>query len=185
MRLLAFVIVLNGCGQSSVKTAVSPSAVQYITTSEASALLAFVPVTEGYQLVRCNSLTDLTDKNSRCRVISQVLTIEQLVEVRNKLKAELTNSSRYRSWLLPTLLATASIVVSKAVLRDLIKVVPITFGVGIVLSYGQKQLLRIVQFHDEKRVIIEELQDMSSEHRSSTSLTIIEEVLLSYLRPGV
>lgn len=185
MRLLAFVIVLNGCGQSSVRTATAPATVQYITSSEASALLAFVPVTGGYQLVRCNSLNDFLDEDSRCQTISQVLTVERLTEVKDRLEAELTDSSRYRSWFLPTLLAVASIVVSKAVLRDLIKVVPITFAVGIVLSYGQKQLLRIVQFHDEKRVIVEELQDMNNEHRSSTSLTIIEEVLLSYLRPGV
>ena len=181
MRLLAFVIVLNSCGQSSVR---EPAILQYITASEKSALLAFVPVAEGYQLVHCNSLDDLVDI-SRCRTVSQQLTIEQLTEVRNKIEAELATSSGYRSWLLPTLLAVASVVVSKAVVRDLIKVVPITFAVGLVLSYGQKRLLQIVQFHEEKRVIVEELQDMNSEHRSPTSLTIVEEVLLSYLRPEV
>ena len=174
------VVLLNSCGQSSIRELTT---IQYITASEKSALLAFVPVTEGYQLVHCNSLGDLLDDTSRCRIVSQQLTIEQLTEVRNKIEAELATSSGYHRWLLPTLLAVASAIVSKAVVRDLIKVVPITFVVGIVLSYGQKRLLQIVQFHEEKRVIVEELQDMNSEHRSSTSLTIVEEVLLSYLRP--
>lgn len=174
------VILLSSCGNPSTK---EPATIQYITASEQSALLAFVPVAEGYQLVHCNSLDDLADKASRCRTVSQQLTIEQLTEVRNKIEAELATSSGYRSWLLPTVLAVASAIVSKAVVRDLIKVVPITFAVGIVLSYGQKRLLQIVQFHEEKRVIVEELQDLDSEHRSSTSLTIVEEVLLSYLRP--
>ena len=83
MRLLAFVIVLNSCGQSSVR---EPAILQYITASEKSALLAFVPVAEGYQLVHCNSLDDLVDI-SRCRTVSQQLTIEQLTEVRNKIEA--------------------------------------------------------------------------------------------------
>ena len=173
-----FVIMLNGCGQS-------PATIQYITASEQSALLAFVSITDGYKLVHCNSFDDLANGATNCREIVPHLTLEQLAEVKDKLEAELTTSSKYRNWLLPTLFAVASVVVSKAVVRDLMKVVPITFAVGIVLSYGQRQLLHIVQFRDEKRVIVEELQGLDSEHRSSTSLTIVEEVLLSYLRPEV
>lgn len=181
MRTLVLIVALNSCGPPVTKT--TPATVQYITASEASALLAFVPETGGYRLVRCNNLAELTD--NRCRTLSQLLTVEQLTEVRDKLEAELTALSSSRSWLLPALLAVASVVVSKAVVRDLIKVVPITFAVGIVLTYSQKQLLRVVQFHDEKQIIVEELQDFGSEHRSSTSLIIIEEVLLSYLRAEI
>ena len=78
-------------------------------------------------------------------------------------------------------LAAASILISKAIVADLVKVIPITLATGMGLFYTHRKLVTILQALEEKKVILQDLDQIDTRHSSDASLAIIEEVLVKYL----
>ena len=78
-------------------------------------------------------------------------------------------------------LAALSLLISRAIVADFKKVIPITLAVGLGLYHAHRQVQQVVFMQKEKATALAELRDPRQRHYSATSLASVEEVLLRYL----
>ena len=185
-------LVLVGCG---VKEEIAGT--EFIMQGNSPAVIGFVRVTDDrYVLVRCNTEKDFvsyrtlhggnyTDEdNDLCQLpVRRVFTAAELNAVKEKITAELDGKvvDQLTRIVFSVSLAAASILISKAIVADLVKVIPITLATGMGLFYTHRKLVTILQSLEEKKVILQDLDQIDTRHSSDASLAIIEEVLVKYL----
>ena len=189
LRIVVFTVLLcawSGCGTPTYQPA-------YVVRGEAQAVLGLVQAAEGWLLLRCNSEQDWhnyrddekqTTEAGTCHAASpQIFTTAELAEAQQHIAADLHHGTGKKVVQvgLSATLAAFSLLISRAIVADLKKVIPITLAVGLGLYHVHRQVHRIVSLQQEKETALAELRDPSQRHYSATSLTIVEEVLLRYL----
>lgn len=186
---------LWGTACLACSTEVELSSWKYITKDNAPAVLGFASEGEAYQLLKCNTAedflnyrfsigNDLVEGAGSCyQPIARSFTPDDLHRVRQKIASDLSkkNSATVSRLGFSIGLAAASILISKAIVEELIKVIPITVATGLVLYYSHRKLATVTQFQREKATILAYLCNLDASYSSPSSLAIVEEVLIKYL----
>ena len=182
----ALLCALSSCGTQTYQPA-------YVVRGEAQAVLGFVQAEEGWLLLRCHSEHDWHnyryDKEQRtdeeaCHAASpRIFTTAELAEAQQRIAADLHRGAGEHVVQVgfSAALAAFSLLISRAIVADLKKVIPLTLAVGLGLYHAYRQVQRIVSLHQEKTTALAELRDPRQRHYSATSLNIVEDVLLRYL----
>ena len=186
--LLSVCSVFNSC-------AVEVASPAYIVRGNAPGVLGFMPVSNGWLLLRCNTLADwhayhqASADDSKADIachpsLPRHFTTEELAATQQRLAASQQQSKLQRAAhiTLSLVLAAASVPISRALVADLKKVIPITLVVGLALHHVQQEIGHIIMLSKEKNTARAELHNPSVLHRSTTALTSIEEVLIQQLQ---
>lgn len=206
-RVAVFTVLL--CALSSCDTQVSAPA--RIVRGDAPGVLGFVPVADGWLLLRCNTNSDLhayahqyrpghteyeqaddgghghtavIENSETCyAVLEQIFTTEELTIVEQRIAADLHHDTHNRMSQigLSAALALLSLPISQAIVASFKVSIPITLGVGFAFYHIHRQVQQIVSLQREMKTALAELRNPSARHNSSMSLTCVEEILLRYL----
>ena len=185
------VCTLLACASSSCSEQVS--APTYVVRGESAGALGFVHTGDGWLLLRCDRVRDLQayrhDEERQagevpCRAaLPRTFTTAELDTAQQRIAADLQRGAgdRVAQISFSVTLATLSLLLSRAVVADVKKVVPITLAVGFGLYHAYRRVQQIVSMQRGKETALAELRAPEARHNSDASLTAVEEVLLSYL----
>ena len=186
------ILVLVGCGAQE-----EVAETEFIMKGNSPAVIGFVRIADDkYVLAKCNTEEDFADyrnllggdytdrDNNPCYLpIMRAFTATELTMIKEKIAAELEGkvTDQLTRIVFSASLAAASLLISRAIVAELVKVIPITLATGLGLFYVQRKLVTILQSLEEKRVILQDLDQIDTRHSSDSSLSIVEEVLVKYL----
>ena len=165
----------------------------YVGRGESAGVLGFVCARDGWVLLRCDRVRDLQayryDEEQQasevpCRAaLPRIFTTAELDAAQQRIAADLQRGAGERAVQISfsVTLAALSLLLSRAIVADSKKVVPITVAVGFGLYHAYRRVQQIVSMQRGKETALAELRAPETRHNSDTSLTAVEEVLLSYL----
>lgn len=180
------VCALSGCGEQV-------SAPTYVVRGEAAGVLGFVRAGDDWLLLRCHHVRDLrayrhdAERHAReelCRAaLARTFSTAELAAAQQRIAADLQRGMGERAMQISfsVTLAALSLLLSRAIVADLRKVIPITLAVGFGLYHAHRRVQQVVSMQHSKETALAELRDPQARHNSNTSLTAVEEVLLRYL----
>ena len=199
IMLAVLLCTLNNCGTQAYQPA-------YVVRGEAQAVLGLVQVEDGWLLLRCNREHDLHVHSLRsqdaaslscsrddeaqqaddgaCRTaLPRIFTTAELATAQRRIATDLQRGAGERATQIgfSISLAALSLLISRAIVADFKKVIPITLAVGLGLYHAHRQVQQVVVMQKEKATALAELRDPRQRHYSATSLANVEEVLLRYL----
>jgi len=165
----------------------------YVGRGESAGVLGFVRAGDGWMLLRCERERDLQayrhDEERQagevpCRTaLPRTFTTAELAAAQQRIAADLQRGAgdRVAQISFSVTLAALSLLLSRAIVADVKKVVPITLAVGFILYHAYRRVQQIVSMQRGKETALAELRAPETRHNSDTSLSAVEEVLLSYL----
>ena len=115
--------------------------------------------------------------------LPRVFTTAELAAAQHRIATDLQRGAGERATQIgfSISLAALSLLISRAIVADFKKVIPITLAVGLGLYHAHRQVQQVVFMQKEKATALAELRDPRQRHYSDTSLASVEEVLLRYL----
>ena len=165
----------------------------YVVRGEAAGALGFVRAADGWLLLHCNSESDLhayrhgeehQAGEGLCQAaLPRIFSTAELAAAQQRIAADLQRGTGERAVQIgfSVTLAALSLLISRAIVADLKKVIPITLAVGFGLYHAHRKVQQIVSMQQGKGTALAELRDAQARHHSSMSLTSIKELLLRYL----
>lgn len=188
IRVVVFALLL--CGLCCCAAPVA--APTYIVRGDAPGALGFVQVEDRWLLVRCNTeqqqlnyrYDDEQHEDMLCYVpLPRLFTTAQLAAAQQRLAADLHRGTGEQVGRVgfSVALAALSLLISRAVVADIKKVIPITLGIGFILYHAHHKVMSIVALQKEKVTALAALRDLHTRHHSDAPLSSVEGVLVQYL----
>lgn len=192
IRVIVFTLLLCGLCRCAAPVA-EPT---YIVRGDAPGALGFVPVEDRWLLVHCSQEQQLfdyrygaeqhghKDEDMLCHVpLPRLFTTAELAAAQQRLAADLHRGTGDQAVRVGFAVAFAalSLLISRAVVADSKKVIPLTLGIGFVLYHAHHKVMSIVALQKEKVTALAELRDPNTRHHSNAPLPSVEGVLIQYL----
>ncbi len=189
-RVVVFAVVigaLSSCGRQV-------SVPAYVVRGASAGVLGFVRSVDGWLLLRCNHERDLhayrhgdeqqeAGKELCQAVLPRIYTTAELAAAQQRLAADLQRGTGEHAKQIgfSVALVALSLLISRAIVADVKKLIPITLAIGLALHHAHQRVGQIVSMQPGKETALAELRAPEVRHNSSMSLTIVEEVLSRYL----
>ena len=194
LRVVVFVLMWCSLCRCAAPVA-EPS---YIVRGDAPGALGFVAVADRWLLVHCSTEQQLfnyqydaeqhehghEDEDMFCHApLPRLFTTAELAAAQQRLAADLHRGigDQVGRVSFSVAFAALSLLVSRAVVADIKKVIPLTLGIGFVLYHAHHKVMSIVALQKEKVTALAELRDHNARHYSEASLPSVEGVLVQYL----